>query len=79
MLESRGMGDQAAQASAQLPDQVDHEEHGGLLQQFGINPQELMGQGGGFGQGPGQQGGGFGQDLGQQGGGFGQDPGADQY
>jgi hypothetical protein len=44
-------GDQAAQADAQLPDQVDHEQHADLLNQLGINPQELLshvsGQGGG--------------------------------
>lgn len=41
-LESRGQGDQAQQADAQLPDQVDHEDHADLLQQVGVNPQELL-------------------------------------
>jgi hypothetical protein len=35
-------GDQAAQADAQLPDQVDHEQHADLLNQLGVNPQELL-------------------------------------
>jgi hypothetical protein len=46
MIESRAGGDQAQQAAGQLPDMVDHEEHGGLLSQFGIDPQELTGEGG---------------------------------
>jgi hypothetical protein len=33
---------QAAQAAQQLPDQVDHEQHADLLQQFGVNPQDLL-------------------------------------
>ena len=41
-LESRGQSDQAQQADAQLPDQVDHEGHAGLLQDLGVNPQELL-------------------------------------
>lgn len=41
-LESRGQGDQAQQADQQLPDQVDHEGHADLLQQIGVNPQELV-------------------------------------
>ena len=45
------MGDeQATQADAQLPDQVDPEQHSDLLNQLGVNPQELLshasGQGG---------------------------------
>ncbi len=68
MIEQRLGGDQAQQAAQQLPDQVDHEQHAGLLSQFGIDPQELLGQSGGAGgqetgQGQGQggqgQGGGF--------------------
>lgn len=34
---------QAEQAAQQLPEVVDHEEHGGLLQQFGIDPGQLAG------------------------------------
>jgi hypothetical protein len=37
------MGSQhAEQAAQQLPDQVDHERHADLLQQFGVNPQDLL-------------------------------------
>jgi hypothetical protein len=37
------MGSQhAEQAAQQLPDQVDHEQHADLLQQFGVNPQDLI-------------------------------------
>jgi hypothetical protein len=43
MIESRGGSDQAQQAAQQLPDVIDHQEHGGLLQQFGIDPKELAG------------------------------------
>lgn len=32
----------AEQAAQQLPDQVDHEQHADLLQQFGVNPRDLM-------------------------------------
>lgn len=37
---------QAEQAAQQLPDTIDHEEHGGLLQQFGVDPSQLAGSGG---------------------------------
>jgi hypothetical protein len=33
--------DQVAQAARMLPDLVDHEQHGDLLQQFGIDPQSM--------------------------------------
>jgi hypothetical protein len=50
-IQQRMGGEQAAQADAQLPDQVDHEQHSDLLNQLGVNPQELLGhvtsQGGG--------------------------------
>jgi hypothetical protein len=50
MIESR-MGSGPAQAAAdELPEQVDHEQHAGLLSKFGIDPQELLG-GGGHSQG----------------------------
>jgi len=74
---------QAQQAAQQLPDQVDHEAHGDLLQKFGIDPSRLGGGalGGGAGQsagdpgaatGPGSQG-----DPGSQGGpGYQGDPGS---
>jgi len=40
---------QADQAEQELPDQVDTEQHAGLLSKFGINPQELLGKLGGGG------------------------------
>ena len=69
MIEKRMGSDQAQQAAQQLPDQVDHEQHAGLLNQFGIDPQELLGQSGGGGGGFQEQGqgGGF-QEQGQGGG-----------
>ncbi len=52
-IQQRMGGEQAAQADAQLPDQVDHEQHSDLLNQLGVNPQELLthvsSQGGGGG------------------------------
>jgi hypothetical protein len=40
---------QADQADQELPDQVDTDEHAGLLSKFGINPQDLLGKLGGGG------------------------------
>jgi hypothetical protein len=68
--------EQAAQAAQMLPDQVDHERHAALLQQFGIDPQNMVdqlgqqfgGQQGGYGR---QDQGGYGQ---QEQGGYGQEP-----
>jgi hypothetical protein len=72
----------AQQAAQMLPDQVDHEQHGEMLQQFGIDPQsmanQLAGQFAGQGTGSGQQGG-YGVGQGQQGGGYGQDRGQGGY
>jgi len=42
LLQQRGEPDKAAQADQELPDQVDPEQHSGLLAKFGINPQELL-------------------------------------
>jgi len=42
LLRERGQQDQADQADQQLPDQVDTDQHAGLLQQFGVDPQELI-------------------------------------
>ena len=36
--------DQAQQAAQSLPDQVDPEQHGGMLQQFGVDPQNMASQ-----------------------------------
>ncbi len=41
-LRSKGQNDQANQAAQQLPGQVDHQQHGTLLQKFGIDPSELV-------------------------------------
>jgi hypothetical protein len=43
LLKSRGDHDQAAQADAELPDQVDPQAHAGILEKFGIDPQDLLG------------------------------------
>jgi hypothetical protein len=43
LIRQRGDEGQAAQADQELPDQVDPEQHSGLLEKFGINPQELLG------------------------------------
>jgi len=32
----------ADRAAQQLPDQVDQEQHADVLQQFGVNPQDLV-------------------------------------
>jgi hypothetical protein len=44
LLRNKGDNDKTAQAEAQLPDQVDTEQHAGLLSQLGINPAELLGK-----------------------------------
>jgi hypothetical protein len=44
LLRNKGDNDKAAQAETQLPDQVDTEQHAGLLAQLGINPAELLGK-----------------------------------
>lgn len=50
MLRSRGEPSNADQAQAELPDQVDTENDKGLLDRFGIDPQQLLGGlGGKFG------------------------------
>jgi hypothetical protein len=51
-LRSRGEQDKAAQADGELPDQVDTEQHAGLLEKFGIDPQDIIAKlgGGGIGE-----------------------------
>ena len=50
LLRSRGEDDKAQQAQGELPDQVDTEQHAGILEKLGIDPQELLGSlGGGAG------------------------------
>jgi hypothetical protein len=59
LLRSQGQHDQAQQADDQLPQTVDTEEHGGILQSLGLSPQELITKlaGGGLGGGLGGLGG----------------------
>jgi len=42
LLREKGEHEKADQAAQQLPNQVDHEQHKGLLNQIGIDPQELL-------------------------------------
>jgi hypothetical protein len=42
LLRSRGQHDQADQAQQNLPDQVDTEQHGGLLAQHGVDVADLI-------------------------------------
>jgi len=42
LLRSRGDHDKAAQADSELPDQVDPEQHAGLLEKLGIDPKDLL-------------------------------------
>ncbi|MFP5365377.1 MAG: hypothetical protein ACLGIS_00680 [Actinomycetes bacterium] len=44
LLRNNGDNDKAAQAEAELPDQVDTEQHAGLLSKLGINPTDLLGR-----------------------------------
>jgi hypothetical protein len=47
LLREQGKDDQFDQAQQELPDQVDPEQHAGLLQKFGLDPQDLIGKLGG--------------------------------
>ena len=47
-LMSLGKHDEAAKADSELPDKVDPEKHGGLLEKFGVQPQDLLGKLGGL-------------------------------
>ena len=47
LLRSRGENDKASQAEGELPDQVDTDQHAGLLEKFGLNPGDLISQLGG--------------------------------
>ena len=42
LLRERGENDKAEQAEQELPDQVDPERDQGLLDRFGLSPQDLM-------------------------------------
>lgn len=43
-IRERAGGDQAAQAEQELPEPVDTERDAGLLERFGVNPQDLLGR-----------------------------------
>jgi hypothetical protein len=47
-LKSLGKHDEASKAESELPDKVDSDNHGDLLQKFGVNPQDLLGKLGGM-------------------------------
>lgn len=49
LLRSQGDHDKAQQAEGELPDQVDTDQHSGLLEKFGVDPSKLLGGGGGLG------------------------------
>ena len=42
LLRQRGDQQTVAQADQELPDQVDTDQHAGLLERFGLNPGELL-------------------------------------
>ena len=44
MLRGNGQDAEADRAQQELPDQVDTDEHAGLLEKFGLNPADLMAQ-----------------------------------
>ena len=50
-LREQGDSDKAEQASQKLPDQVDTDEHAGLLSRLGLDPMELISKLGGGGLG----------------------------
>jgi hypothetical protein len=47
LIKQQGKSDQADQADRELPDQVDPERDAGLLEKFGITPQDVMSKLGG--------------------------------
>ena len=51
LLRSRGDNDQADQAERELPDQVDTDRDGGLLERFGIDVGDVLKKLGGGGLG----------------------------
>ena len=42
LLRSQGKDDQVGQADSELPSQVDTDQHAGMLEKFGISPQDLI-------------------------------------
>ena len=51
LLQGLGDHDKAGQADAELPEQVDTDQHAGILDKLGINVSDLLGGGGGLGGG----------------------------
>ena len=51
MLRSNGQDADADRAQQDLPDQVDTDQHAGMLQRFGINPADLIAKFTGGGEG----------------------------
>ncbi|HEV8054398.1 MAG TPA: hypothetical protein VGP30_06185 [Candidatus Limnocylindrales bacterium] len=49
MLHQQGKSDQAEDAKQELPDKVDPERDSGLLQKFGLKPQDVLSKLGGGG------------------------------
>ena len=47
LIRQHGGDDRARQADGELPDQVDTEQHGGLLDKYGVNVGDLLGRFGG--------------------------------
>jgi hypothetical protein len=47
MITKHGDASRVDEAAQQLPDQVDTDEHGGLLERFGLSPQTLISKLGG--------------------------------
>jgi hypothetical protein len=47
MLHQQGKSDQVDQAKQELPDQVDPERDSGLLEKFGLKPEEVLSKLGG--------------------------------
>jgi hypothetical protein len=43
VLRDRGQNDLADQAEQRLPDPIDTDQHGDLLKQHGVDPQDLLG------------------------------------
>lgn len=72
LLRSQGKGDQADAADRELPDTVDTDRDGGLLERFGLTVPEILGAlagGGGLGGIAGRLAGAAGDDDGGKGGG----------
>jgi hypothetical protein len=42
LIREQGKSDQVQQAEQELPDKVDPERHAGLLQKFGLEPQDVL-------------------------------------